>query len=261
MSARQKSTASTPASSRRTSTESTSTLRSVSSLAPNGAHLRSSHRGTPTRSTAAAARRHALREFYAIGQDRYTAGVPPSDIDRPDFRPEVWLDKFVRENKTKEVLNKENTLLHEIRTLDGEGKALVYDNYSKLISATETIQSMRGNIDPLRPTTSALEPAVAHIAEVSTTLIATLSERRRKNASEEVASNGNGHSSKEKSEFLRVIVDAPRRIRELVQKGDVEKARADWEIIEPVLNRLKGINGMDKIMEDCINSLKAEERT
>ncbi|KAK9376413.1 Vps51/Vps67-domain-containing protein [Lipomyces chichibuensis] len=261
MSARQTSTASTPASSRRTSTESISTLRSVSSAAPNGAHSRSTHRGTPTRSTAAAARRHALREFYAIGQDRYTAGVPPSDIDRPDFRPEVWLDKFVRDNKTKEVLSKENTLLHEIRTLDGEGKALVYDNYSKLISATETIQSMRGNIDPLRPTSSTLEPAVAHIAEVSTTLIATLSERRRKNASEDMASNGTGHSNKEMSEFLRVVVDAPRRIRELVQKGDVEKARADWDIIEPVLNRLKGIKGVDKIMEDCINALKADAGT
>ncbi|KAK9235951.1 Vps51/Vps67-domain-containing protein [Lipomyces kononenkoae] len=261
MYARQTPPASTPGSSR-TSIESTSTLRSVSSTAPpNGAQPRSSHRNTPTRSTAAAARRNALREFYAIGQDRYTAGVAPSDIDRPDFRPEVWLDKFVKESKSRDVLNKENTLLHEIRTLDGEGKALVYDNYSKLISATETIQSMRGNIDPLRPTTSALEPAVAHIADVSTTLIATLSERRRKTASDEMASNGTGHTAKEKAEFLRVIVDAPRHIQELLEMGDVEKAQADWDILEPVLNRFNSIKGVDKIMEDCIDALNTKKRT
>ncbi|KAJ8097996.1 Vps51/Vps67-domain-containing protein [Lipomyces tetrasporus] len=259
MSAIQTPLASAPASAR-TSLESTSTIRSVSSSAPHGAQLRSTHRVTPTRSTAAAARRHALREFYAIGQDRYTAGVPPSDIDRPDFRAEVWLDKFVRENKTKDVLNKENTLLHEIRALDGEGKALVYDNYNKLISATETIQSMRGNMDPLQPTTSALEPAVAHIAEVSTTLIATLSERRRKNDAEDVSSESKGFTSKEQADFLRAIVNAPRRIRELIQKGEVEKARADWDIIEPVLNKLKRINGVDRIVEDCITALKAEEK-
>lgn len=31
----------------------------------------------------------------------------------------------------------------EIRALDGERKALVYDNYSKLIAATETIRKVR----------------------------------------------------------------------------------------------------------------------
>lgn len=38
----------------------------------------------------------------------------------------------------------------EIKGLDGERKALVYDNYSKLISATDTIRKVRGrNFHPL----------------------------------------------------------------------------------------------------------------
>ena len=32
----------------------------------------------------------------------------------------------------------------EIRALDGERKALVYDNYSKLIAATDTIRKVSG---------------------------------------------------------------------------------------------------------------------
>lgn len=31
----------------------------------------------------------------------------------------------------------------DIRSLDGERKALVYDNYSKLIAATDTIRKVR----------------------------------------------------------------------------------------------------------------------
>jgi hypothetical protein len=41
----------------------------------------------------------------------------------------------------------------EIRNLDSDRKSLVYDNYSKLLSATSTIRRMRGNMDPLAPTT------------------------------------------------------------------------------------------------------------
>jgi len=37
----------------------------------------------------------------------------------------------------------------EIRGLDGERKALVYDNYSKLIAATDTIRKV--NLDAASP--------------------------------------------------------------------------------------------------------------
>jgi vacuolar protein sorting-associated protein 51 len=40
------------------------------------------------------------------------------------------------------VLKVEGALVNEIRGLDGERKALVYDNYSKLITATDTIQKV-----------------------------------------------------------------------------------------------------------------------
>jgi len=63
-------------------------------------------------------------------------------------------------------------LVSDIRTLDGEKKALVYDNYSKLIAATDTIRKMRTGMDPLTPTTATLAPAIAHIAESARALSA-----------------------------------------------------------------------------------------
>lgn len=41
-------------------------------------------------------------------------------------------------------------------SLDGERKALLYDDYSKLIAATDTIRRIRDNMGPLTPATSGL---------------------------------------------------------------------------------------------------------
>ena len=43
----------------------------------------------------------------------------------------------------RDILKTESALVSEIRTLDGERKALVYDNYSKLIKAVGTIAEMQ----------------------------------------------------------------------------------------------------------------------
>jgi hypothetical protein len=80
------------------------------------------------------------------------------------------------------VLKAENTLVGDIRTLDGERKALVYDNYSKLIRAVETIGKMRRSMDdrgaPLTMTKT-LGPAIAFVAETAGGLIKEGEEQRR----------------------------------------------------------------------------------
>ena len=50
--------------------------------------------------------------------------------------------KLLEREGLEGVLKVENELVGEIRGLDGDRKALVYDNYSKLISATDTIKKV-----------------------------------------------------------------------------------------------------------------------
>lgn len=42
-----------------------------------------------------------------------------------------------------ELLEKDNKLIHEIKTLDSDMQMLVYENYNKFISATDTIRQMK----------------------------------------------------------------------------------------------------------------------
>lgn len=68
--------------------------------------------------------------------------MPASEIDAPDFNLDEYLQKIVAESTLQELLKLYTRVLGEVRALDAEKKALVYDNYSKLITATETIRKV-----------------------------------------------------------------------------------------------------------------------
>lgn len=64
-------------------------------------------------------------------------------LDREGFDAGAYVRNLLEKDSLKALLRTENELVAEVRGLDGERKALVYDNYSKLISATDTIKKVR----------------------------------------------------------------------------------------------------------------------
>jgi hypothetical protein len=71
--------------------------------------------------------------------------IPPSalaSLDREGFDAGSHVRQVLENEPLQSLLALENELVSEIRNLDGERKALVYDNYSKLISATDTIKKV-----------------------------------------------------------------------------------------------------------------------
>ncbi len=114
--------------------------------------------GAPTiskHSQRANTKRRALRDFY--GLDRVGRTVNQDDIiDATDFSASATFSDLCQTSSTKDLLKLENDLVKgqcvlksfsylqwlEIRTLDGEKKALVYDNYGKVLSAMSILQSV-----------------------------------------------------------------------------------------------------------------------
>lgn len=68
--------------------------------------------------------------------------MPASELDAPDFNAEEYVAKVVAESSLEQLLRLYTKVIGEARALDAEKKALVYDNYSKLIAATETIRKV-----------------------------------------------------------------------------------------------------------------------
>ncbi|PUU82804.1 Vps51/Vps67-domain-containing protein [Tuber borchii] len=205
--------------------------------------------------------RSALRQFYGLGQGSSLPEESPgkkqveeklSEIDREGFDAATYVQKFIAEAELKELLKRENELVNEIRGFDGERKALVYDNYSKLITATDTIRKMRANMEPLAPTTSTLGPAISHIAQVSASLVENI-------PPSPVAPNIPA-SNKRKKDAVVWALACPGRIEELVKTGRRDEAERVFGVLEGMLGKWKGVKGTKELREKAMAALGKEER-
>lgn len=62
-----------------------------------------------------------------------------------------------------ELVQRSNELSTEIKELDSDMQMLVYENYNKFISATETIQDMKRKVDGMEGEMGRLSTAVSEI--------------------------------------------------------------------------------------------------
>ncbi|KAK8095665.1 Vacuolar protein sorting-associated protein 51-like protein [Apiospora kogelbergensis] len=249
----------------------------------NGSFTSSPVSGARSSSTGPAPKRNraALREYYNLQERKASQGVPPppsvevtdplggqheasevppSEMDGESFEAEAYVKKALVESGMEDLLKLYTKTLGEIRALDAEKKALVYDNYSKLISATETIRKMRTNMDPLNPMASTLDPAIAQIYSQAYSIRESLRGQvpppnPTKNAAEEA------RQKKIRTKQLALeVLETPDKIRALVNDGRLEDARQAWKIPRKLLEswKEKGLGGSD--VEACIEDGDAAVR-
>ncbi|KAL6870324.1 Vps51/Vps67 domain-containing protein [Trichoderma novae-zelandiae] len=179
--------------------------------------------------------------------------VPASEIDAPDFNLDDYLQKIVAESSLQELLKLYTRVLGEVRALDAEKKALVYDNYSKLITATETIRKMRANMDPLNPMATTLDPAIAHIYSQASAI----QESLRKSVPAPESDEGKAREAQQRRQRTRQlaieVLATPERLQALVKEGRFEEARRQWEMPRKLLEvwKQRGVGGDD--VQACID--------
>ncbi|KAJ9148611.1 Vps51/Vps67-domain-containing protein [Pleurostoma richardsiae] len=179
--------------------------------------------------------------------------VPASELDAPGFDAEAYVAARLRESGMEELLRTYTRVLGEVRALDAEKKALVYDNYSKLISATETIRKMRANMDPLNPMASTLDPAIAQIYSQASSIRETLRQSVPKPEEKKQEDDADTTARRTRTRELAIAaLEAPDRIRKLVREGKAEEARREWELPRKLLDawKEKGLGGGD--VDACI---------
>ncbi|CAK1359117.1 Vacuolar protein sorting-associated protein 51 [Cercospora beticola] len=210
--------------------------------------------------------RAALRDYYNLktnspsgAQELFTPATPSldpdqeSELDKPGFEPEQYVQNLLTTEDLYGVLRIEASLVSDIRNLDGEKKALVYDNYSKLITATDTIKAMREKMDPMMPGTSTLGPAIGHIAETAAGLKREMSEA---SAGGEVAKI---EQRRKQQECVRWVLGSPDRLRELKREGRDEEADEEWDKVNRVLEGWKGVKGVEDVRRACLEVLEESD--
>lgn len=170
------------------------------------------------------------------------------------------MDQLLATSSLSTVLKAENTLVGDIRTLDGERKALVYDNYSKLIRAVETIGKMRRSMDergtPLTMTKT-LGPAIAFVAETAGGLIQEGEEQRRQ-IKEAKNSEEDRKRRRAEKETVKWVLAAPDRLKKLLEEGKREEAEKDWEEMRRLLDRWDGVKGVAETRNSCVKAMESK---
>ncbi|OJJ79732.1 COG1/VPS51 family protein [Aspergillus glaucus CBS 516.65] len=183
-----------------------------------------------------------------------------TELDNPDFDAQRYVEQLLATSSLSTVLKAENSLVGDIRTLDSERKALVYDNYSKLIRAVETIGKMRRSMDdqgaPLKMTKT-LGPAIGFVAETAGGLIQDGEEQRRR--IKEAKSTEQAGSKKVEKETVKWVLGAPSRLEKLLADGKREEADKDWAEVKDLLDKWEGVKGVSEVKEACLKVMETGE--
>lgn len=184
-----------------------------------------------------------------------------TELDSAEFNPQRYVEHLLSSSSLSTVLKAENTLVGDIRTLDGERKALVYDNYSKLIRAVETIGKMRRSMDdrgaPLTMTKT-LGPAIAFVAETAGGLIEEGEEQRRR--MKEAKQEDEVSTQKREKDTVRWVLAAPQRLEKLVAEDKQDDAEKDWKEIRHLLDAWGDVKGVAEIRGACEKVMNRESR-
>ena len=231
----------------------------------------SSRTASPAPQPRTRANKTALRDYYGLKTTgsaepvsskpshapEESSNVKDSELDASGFDAEAYVRSVLAGHGLEGVLKIESGLIGEIKSLDGEKKALVYDNYSKLITATDTIRSMRDNMGPLAPATSTLSPAVAHIAETAKAL-AMKPERRPERGIQPIGGEEGEQREKQRRqrETIRWVLGAPKRLETLVEGGRNDEAEGDWNEIKVLLEKWQGVAGVEEVKAGCEKAMR-----
>ncbi|KAG9457884.1 hypothetical protein H6P81_002392 [Aristolochia fimbriata] len=95
--------------------------------------------------------RDLLSSFYSPDNHSSTASnaaksASPDAINSPSFDPDLFMNFLVQKSNLEGLLQKHVEMAAEIKNLDTDLQMLVYENYNKFISATDTIKRMKNNI-------------------------------------------------------------------------------------------------------------------
>ncbi|XP_010422649.1 PREDICTED: vacuolar protein sorting-associated protein 51 homolog [Camelina sativa] len=94
--------------------------------------------------------RDLLSSFYAPDPSISTSGSSISasfdNINSTSFDADQYMDLMIKKSNLEVLLQRHVQMAAEIKNLDTDLQMLVYENYNKFISATDTIKRMKSNI-------------------------------------------------------------------------------------------------------------------
>ncbi|CAG9822027.1 unnamed protein product [Phaedon cochleariae] len=179
----------------------------------------------------------------------------PLDINGPNFSPNMYLDKLFKESNLKQIMDHENEVIKDTQTLHSDMQTLVYENYNKFISATDTIRKMKTDFKKMETEMDLLASNMSSITSFSDQINSTLHDTREK-----INKLSGVHTLLQKLQFLFKL---PTTLKSRMEEKNYIQATQDYLHAQRVLQQYGDMPSFQGIKSDCesiLTELKTELR-
>ncbi|KAG5502370.1 hypothetical protein JIQ42_05247 [Leishmania sp. Namibia] len=172
------------------------------------------------------------------------SNVPPElDLDSEYFNVNRYTTDLLKRESLKGLVETDTELLRRVRRLDGELQELVYRNYARFISATETIREMKENVVEMDAKLQTLSQNVDTIDSISSRINQQL-QVHRSQIEETITAN----RMLKKVQFLTSL---PATMRRLIDKEEYSVCVKYWVAGDGSLSKHKSIASITQIQQSC----------
>ncbi|XP_030648448.1 vacuolar protein sorting-associated protein 51 homolog [Chanos chanos] len=188
-----------------------------------------------------------LKLYYGLNDEgkrvELAESLDPCDINGPHFDPEVYLNKLRRECSLGELMDQESCMVKQIRALDSDMQTLVYENYNKFISATDTIRKMKNDFKKMEDEMDCLATNMAAITEFSARISGTLQDQHA-----QITKLSGVHTLLRKLQFL---FELPARLNKCLELQAYAQAVNAHRRARCVLQQYSHMPSFRGIQDDC----------
>lgn len=188
-----------------------------------------------------------LKLYYGLNDEGKAAelseSLDPCDINGPHFDPELYLNKLRRECSLAELMDHETCMVKQIRSLDSDMQTLVYENYNKFISATDTIRKMKNDFKKMEDEMDCLSTNMSAITEFSARISGTLQDQHV-----QITKLSGVHTLLRKLQFL---FELPARLNKCLELQAYAQAVNSHRRARCVLQQYSHLPSFKGIQDDC----------
>jgi vacuolar protein sorting-associated protein 51 len=164
------------------------------------------------------------------------------DINSPSFDPEAFVRALLRDGKQEALLRRDEEMVQEVKKLDSDMQMLVYENYNKFISATDTIRKMKQNVESMEAEMASLQDSMEKISAASGHVSASLADKRGK-----VDTLVRVRRLLSRLAFL---FDLPEILRAAAEKGNAAQAIKYYSMTHGILRKHSHVSSFGAILRE-----------
>ncbi|KAG5345545.1 VPS51 protein, partial [Acromyrmex charruanus] len=179
----------------------------------------------------------------------------PYDINGQHFNSDMYFQKLLKECTLKQIMDHEAEILKNTQALHSDMQTLVYENYNKFISATDTIRKMKTDFKEMEDNMDLLAQNMESITSFSEQISSTLHGTRQ-----QIAKLSSVHTLLKKLQFLFKL---PGNLKDKINEEKYAEAVQDYVHAQRVLNQysnMPSFQGIQKDCEDILEELKSKLR-